>query len=125
MLFGQEFIADHDRQYVIELDGNIPLLSMTEQLMGKLATYTARRAVLPIRLQASEEEELPDEIDTVSLDSNFTWKQFYAFFAQDELLRTLASYHMPGPRHRWRRSKWGRWCPVALKKGNMIQVSIL
>lgn len=39
---------------------------MMVQLMNKLETYTARRAVVPIRLQSTEEEELPDEIDTVS-----------------------------------------------------------
>ena len=60
-------MSDHDRQYLIELDGNLPLSMMFDQLMTKLDTYTARRAVVPIRLQNAEEEELPDEIETVRM----------------------------------------------------------
>uniref|UniRef100_A0A670ZFC2 AAA+ ATPase domain-containing protein n=1 Tax=Pseudonaja textilis TaxID=8673 RepID=A0A670ZFC2_PSETE len=45
---------------------------------------------------------------------------FLYFGPQDELFRILASYKLVGPRHRWRRSKWGRACPVALKDGDII-----
>ena len=62
----QEYMMDHDRQYLIELDGNVALSTLFEQLINKLDTYSLRRAVVPIRLQSSEEEELPDEIETVS-----------------------------------------------------------
>ena len=58
-------MMDHDRQYLIELDGNLPLATIFEQLLIKLDTYSVRRAMVPIRLQSNEEEELPDEIDTV------------------------------------------------------------
>ena len=61
----QEYMMDHDRQYLIELDGNVALSTLFEQLINKLDTYSLRRAVVPIRLQSSEEEELPDEIETV------------------------------------------------------------
>ena len=44
---------------------------------------------------------------------------------QDELLQSLNSYNMPGPRYRWRASKWGKWCPVALKQGNLLQVILV
>merc|ERR1712183_737614 len=38
----------------------------------------------------------------------------------DELLRTVASYQMAAPAHRWRRSKWSTYCPVALRDGKIL-----
>ncbi|XP_077973287.1 adenylate kinase 9-like [Styela clava] len=99
----EEYMADHDQQYLIELDGNLTPNMLFQQLVNKLDTYVLRRAAVPMRLQNPDEEELPDEIET------------------EELLRTLAAYQMPAPRYRWRRSKWGRICPVALKEGSILQ----
>ncbi|NXS86999.1 KAD9 kinase, partial [Erpornis zantholeuca] len=39
---------------------------------------------------------------------------------QDELLRALSSYQLIAPRYRWRRSRWGQVCPVALKEGDIV-----
>ncbi|XP_076819346.1 adenylate kinase 9-like isoform X2 [Clavelina lepadiformis] len=99
----EAYMIDHDQQYLIELDGNSYPSVLFKHLMKKLDTFSCRRAAVPIRLQSSDEDELPDEIET------------------EELLRTLASYQITAPRYRWRRSKWGRLCPVALKEGNMLQ----
>ncbi|XP_054135764.1 adenylate kinase 9 isoform X2 [Melozone crissalis] len=55
-----------------------------------------------IRLQSELEEETPDG------------KQ------GDELLRALSSYKLIAPRYRWRRSRWGQVCPVALKEGDIV-----
>lgn len=70
--------------------------------MSRLACFVLRPAAIPIRLQDPEDEDLPDEIDT------------------DELLRSLAPKQMVAPRHRWRRSRWMRYCPVALAEGNLV-----
>jgi adenylate/nucleoside-diphosphate kinase len=70
--------------------------------MSLLGCFVLRPAAIPIRLQDPDDEELPDDIDT------------------DELLRSLASKQMVAPRHRWRRSRWGRYCPVALAEGNLL-----
>lgn len=71
--------------------------------MTKLNTFVLNRALVPLRLQGSEEaEEISDDTDT------------------DDLLRTLAAAEMVAPKFRWRRSKWGRNCPVALKDGNIV-----
>ncbi|VTJ71862.1 Hypothetical predicted protein [Marmota monax] len=63
----EEVMAEHNPQFLIELDGNKP----------------------------------PEEL------------------FMDELFRTLSAYKLIAPRYRWRRSKWGRTCPVALKEGNI------
>ena len=80
-------MMDHDRQYLIELDGNLPLATIFEQLMIKLDTYSVRRAVVPIRLQSNEEEELPDEIDSVRF---FVVEKQFGFF--NALLKYSATF---------------------------------
>ncbi|NXA07744.1 KAD9 kinase, partial [Sapayoa aenigma] len=42
------------------------------------------------------------------------------FNKQDELLRALSSCNLIAPRYRWRRSRWGQACPVALKGGDIV-----
>lgn len=71
--------------------------------MMKLNTFVLNRALVPLRLQSDESEEISDDTDT------------------DDLLRSLQAAEMIAPKFRWRRSKWGRNCPVALKEGNIVQ----
>ena len=66
----------------------------------------AERAAVPLRLQGGEDqEEIPDDTET------------------DDLLRTLAATETIAPGFRWRRSRWGRFCPVSLYEGNIVQGS--
>uniref|UniRef100_A0A3P8YJJ5 Nucleoside-diphosphate kinase n=1 Tax=Esox lucius TaxID=8010 RepID=A0A3P8YJJ5_ESOLU len=63
------------------------------------------------------------------LDPNLT--QFYGegdfqlsvcgVLSQEELLPTLCSCKTVVPGFKWRRSRWGRACPVALKEGKMVK----
>ena len=55
-----------------------------------------------MRLQDGEEEELPDDVET------------------EELMRVLGPKRYVAPRYRWRRSRWLRYCPVALAEGSLI-----
>ena len=72
--------------------------------MMKLNTFVLNRALVPMQLLGGEEaEEISDDTET------------------DDVLRTLASVEMIAPKFRWRRSKWSRACPVALKDGNIVQ----
>lgn len=73
-----------------------------QQLIQKLNCFVIRPAAVPIRLHDSEEEEIPEEVET------------------DELMRSLAPKQMVAPRFRWRRSRWLRYCPVALYDGNKV-----
>uniref|UniRef100_A0A8C2TCB1 Adenylate kinase 9 n=1 Tax=Coturnix japonica TaxID=93934 RepID=A0A8C2TCB1_COTJA len=45
---------------------------------------------------------------------------YFRFNKQDELLRVLSSFKLIAPRYRWRRSRWGPVCPVALKNGDIV-----
>ncbi|NWW26705.1 KAD9 kinase, partial [Falcunculus frontatus] len=61
----------------------------------------------------------PDHVFEVTSDKNYTCSYCY-FNEQDELLRALSSYKLIAPRYRWRRSRWGQVCPVALKEGDIV-----
>ncbi|NXB65819.1 KAD9 kinase, partial [Struthidea cinerea] len=59
----------------------------------------------------------PDHVFEVN--KNYTCCYCY-FNKQDELFRVLSSYKRIAPRYRWRRSRWGQVCPVALKEGDIV-----
>ncbi|KAM6186535.1 adenylate kinase 9-like [Rhynchocyon petersi] len=100
----EEIMAEHNSQYLIELDGNKPPEELFLAVMERLKYLNLRRAAVLTKLQSSEEE-----INDIA--------------ESDELFRTLASYKLIAPRHRWQRSRWGRVCPVALKEGNIVMGS--
>ncbi|NXB08168.1 KAD9 kinase, partial [Cnemophilus loriae] len=59
----------------------------------------------------------PDHVFEVN--KNYTCS-YCCFNKQDELFRALSSYKLIAPRYRWRRSRWGQVCPVALKEGDIV-----
>ncbi|NXG74882.1 KAD9 kinase, partial [Baryphthengus martii] len=87
----EDLMAEHECQYLIELDGN---QEPDDLLFAKKAAYVAS-------------------------DKNYV-SCYCCFNKQDELLRVLSSYKLIAPRYRWRRSRWGQACPVALKEGDII-----
>ncbi|XP_042795460.1 adenylate kinase 9 isoform X1 [Panthera leo] len=97
----EEVMAEHNPQYLIELDGNKPPEELFMTVMDRLKYLNLKRAAVLTKLQSAE-EEINDIMDN-----------------QDELFRTLASYKLIAPRYRWQRSRWGRTCPVTLKEGNI------
>ncbi|KAG8123953.1 hypothetical protein E2320_019386, partial [Naja naja] len=99
-----ELMAEQDSQYLFELDGNKNADELFKSVITRLESMGQRYGALITKLQSADEEMLD------SLEN-------------DELFRVLASYKLVGPRHRWRRSKWGRACPVALKDGKMYLLS--
>ena len=77
-----------------------------QTLILKLDGLAAKRAVVPLRLQGGEDQEdIPDDTET------------------DDLLRSLAATEIVATGFRWRRSRWGRLCPVALYEGHITQGS--
>ncbi|XP_072494186.1 adenylate kinase 9 [Notamacropus eugenii] len=96
----EEMMADHDSQFLIELDGNQTVEELHQSVIDRFDCLGLKRAAVITRLQ-SPEEELSEAMDN------------------DELFRTLSSYKLIAPRYRWHRSRWGRACPVALKEGNI------
>lgn len=69
--------------------------------MTKLNTFGLSRALTTLRLQTEDSEEISNDADA------------------DDMLRSLAAAEMVAPRFRWRRSRWGRLCPVELYNGNI------
>ncbi|XP_052020495.1 adenylate kinase 9 [Apodemus sylvaticus] len=96
----EEVMAEHNPQYLIELDGNKSPEELFMTVIERLKYLNVRRAAIVTKLQGTE-EEMTDIIDT------------------EELFRTVSSYKLIAPRYRWHRSKWARSCPVSLKDGNI------
>ncbi|XP_035880458.1 adenylate kinase 9 [Phyllostomus discolor] len=97
----EEVMAEHNSLHFIELDGNRPPEELFTTVMSRLKFLNLRRAAILTKLQSAE-EEMNDTMDN------------------DELFRTLSSYKVIAPRYRWKRSRWGRTCPVVLKEGHII-----
>ena len=98
--------------------------------MARLESMAVRRAAVPVHLLL-EEQELPEEIDTVRYEpeslilnnARHCWFCFTCIFSvmQEELLRMLSSSNTVVPGFRWHRSKWSCTCPIALKEGKIIK----
>ncbi|XP_054857615.1 adenylate kinase 9 isoform X2 [Eublepharis macularius] len=100
----EELMADQDSQYLIELDGNKSPDELFTAVIVRLQYMGLRNGALITRLQSAEEETLEG-------------------LENDEIFRALAAYKLVAPRYRWRRSRWGRACPVALKDGEIVMGS--
>ncbi|XP_033613419.1 adenylate kinase 9 isoform X2 [Fukomys damarensis] len=96
----EKVMAEHNPQYLIELDGNKSPEELFMMVMERLKYLNLKRAAVLTKLQTAE-EEVNDIMDN------------------EELFRTLASCKLIAKRYKWHRSQWGRMCPVALKEGNI------
>ncbi|NWV60697.1 KAD9 kinase, partial [Malurus elegans] len=65
----------------------------------------------------------PDVVFEVSKPCTSYTCCYCCFNKQDELFRALSSCKLIAPRYRWRRSRWGQACPVALKEGDIVMGS--
>ncbi|XP_067841405.1 adenylate kinase 9 [Heptranchias perlo] len=98
----EDYMADHNPQYLIELDGNRKPNELFLSVMSKLEFMGLQPAAVVQLLHDDEEEEISEEID------------------DDDLLRSVAALKRTAPGYRWHRSKWGRACPVSLFEGNIV-----
>ena len=81
----------------------LPINVFMQALLIKLTSLAIPRALAPKKLISGEEdEEEPEGIDS------------------DMFLQQLSESATLHPNFRWRRSRWGRFCPVELAKGNMV-----
>ncbi|KAM4529308.1 adenylate kinase 9 [Fundulus diaphanus] len=98
----EDFIAEHNPLYLLELDGNNTLEEQLLSVMTRLETMAIKRVSVPVLLSQYVDEELGDTMET------------------EHLLRFMSSIRTVAPGFRWRRSRWGSTCPVALKEGKII-----
>nr|XP_055042295.1 adenylate kinase 9 isoform X3 [Misgurnus anguillicaudatus] len=99
----EDYMAEHNPPYLIELNGNEDQEELFESVMYRLESMAVRRAAAPVSLMSIEEAELADQMD------------------MDGLLHTLSYSKIVAPGFHWRRSQWSSTCPVALKEGRMIK----
>ncbi|XP_047429649.1 adenylate kinase 9 [Mugil cephalus] len=97
----EDYMAEHNPLYLLELDGNNTPEELHLSVMSRLGTLAINRVAIPVLLHQTD-EELPEDVDT------------------EELLRTMSASKTVVPGFRWRRSRWGQTCPVALKEGDVI-----
>ncbi|XP_030577131.1 adenylate kinase 9 isoform X3 [Archocentrus centrarchus] len=98
----EDYMTNHNPLYLLELDGNNKTEELHLSVMSRLETLAINPVPIPILLRQAEDEELPEDVST------------------EDLLRIMSSSRIVVPGFRWRRSRWGRTCPVALKEGKVI-----
>ncbi|KAM6084508.1 adenylate kinase 9 [Theristicus caerulescens] len=97
----EDLMAEQDCQYLIEVDGNQQPDDLFVSVVVRLQSLGVRNGAPITRLQSQQEEMLEG-------------------LGKDELFRVLSSYKLVAHRYRWRRSRWGQACPVALKEGDLV-----
>ncbi|CAI8010883.1 Adenylate kinase 9 [Geodia barretti] len=103
----EDYIIQHNQQHVIELDANLTAQELFRALLVRLTALGVPRTPAPCRLVAPEEGEEEDNTeDQGDVDT-------------DTFLQQMAGTGCLLPWFRWRRSRWGRLCPVQLAAGNM------
>ncbi|KAM9703756.1 adenylate kinase 9 [Menidia menidia] len=98
----EDYMSDHNPLYLLELNGNNASEELHLSVMSRLGSMAIKPVAVPVLLHNSDDEELPESINT------------------EDLLRIMASKQSPATGFRWRRSRWGRTCPVALIEGEII-----
>ncbi|KAL6095965.1 ak9 [Pungitius sinensis] len=98
----EDYISGHNPVFLVELDGNNPPEELHSSVMSRLGSMSIKHVSIPVLLHQADDEESPEEIDT------------------EDLLRSMSSSRAVAPGFRWRRSRWGRTCPVALREGQII-----
>ncbi|XP_009980594.1 PREDICTED: adenylate kinase 9-like, partial [Tauraco erythrolophus] len=97
----EDLMAEKDCQYLIELDGNQQPDDLIESVVVRLQSLGVQTGAPITRLQSQQEETLEG-------------------LKNDDLFRVLSSCKLLAHRYRWRRSRWGQACPVALKEGDIV-----
>uniref|UniRef100_A0A3Q1CXD4 Nucleoside-diphosphate kinase n=1 Tax=Amphiprion ocellaris TaxID=80972 RepID=A0A3Q1CXD4_AMPOC len=98
----EDYMMHHHPLYLLELDGHNTPEELHSSVMSRLGSMAIKRVSLPVLLPQNDDKELTEDVDT------------------EELLRIMSSSNTVAPGFRWRRSRWGRTCPVALKEGKVI-----
>ncbi|XP_069370668.1 adenylate kinase 9 [Paralichthys olivaceus] len=97
----EDYMVAHNPLYLMELDGHNTPEELHSSVMSRLGSMAIKHVSIPILLNQAD-EDLPEYADT------------------EDLLRNMSSTNMVAPGFRWRRSRWGQTCPVALKEGRIV-----
>uniref|UniRef100_A0AAV2K976 Nucleoside-diphosphate kinase n=1 Tax=Knipowitschia caucasica TaxID=637954 RepID=A0AAV2K976_KNICA len=97
----EDYIMHHNPLHLLELDGNDKPEDLHLNVLSRLGGMAIHRPSLPVLL-SNEDDNLPEDTE------------------MDTLMRIMSSAKVVAPGFRWRRSRWGGICPVALKEGKVI-----
>ena len=99
----EDLMALYGKNRIIEVDALSSPEQMLQSVMDQLACFNIQPSMVPQLLFSPEEDA--DDLDTMD---------------DEEFLSHLRSASPLHPNCRWKISRWGRFCPVALKAGKMI-----
>ncbi|KAJ0026848.1 hypothetical protein NQD34_017848, partial [Periophthalmus magnuspinnatus] len=97
----EDYITQHNPVNLMELDGNDKPNDLHLYVMSRLGGMAIHHASLPVLL-SNDDDNLPEDTD------------------MEDLMRMMSSSNVVAPGFRWRRSRWGGTCPVALKEGKIV-----
>ena len=92
---------------------------MLQQLLDRLSCFPVRPTVLPTVLSEHPEDQ-QEEVDEEAEPEPEPEAEPTEDLETEELMRSMAAKLTPAARFRWRRSRWLRYCPVALADGNLL-----
>ncbi|KAL3052487.1 hypothetical protein OYC64_005101 [Pagothenia borchgrevinki] len=98
----EDYMTEHNPLYLLELDGHNKSEELHLSVMSRLGSMAIKNVSIPVLLHQADDEEIPEEVDT------------------EDLFRMMSSTQTVAPGFRWRRSRWGQTCPVALSEGKVI-----
>ena len=98
-----DLLALFGKSRVLEVDGLSSPEQMLQSVMDQLSCFSVQPSMVPQPLFSPEDEA--DDLDTMD---------------EEEFLSQLCVTATLHPSCRWRVSRWGRFCPVALKAGKMV-----
>jgi adenylate/nucleoside-diphosphate kinase len=103
-------MSNMNQSYLFELDANVSPTILIKQLITRLETHVISKAARPLRLsdplEISEEEALNNQGEQMETE---------------ELMQNITIQRNLSTKFKWRRSKWLRYCPVALKNGQILE----
>ncbi|XP_065199230.1 adenylate kinase 9-like [Sycon ciliatum] len=112
----EDALANHERTKLMQITSDIPEGDVFRSFTKLLAPMNVRLSYPVKRLNRSGDDG-DDEDDADNLTD--MEGEDPAAYDTDEMMRLLASTQPPGPGFRWKRSRWGRYCPVELSRGNL------
>ena len=99
----EDLLALYGKNRIIEVDALSSPEQMLQAVMDQLTCFNIQPSMVPQLLYSPEEDA--DDLDTMD---------------DEEFLSNLRGTNPIHPNCRWKISRWGRFCPVALKSGKMI-----
>lgn len=101
-----------DQTYLFELDANLSPTILIKQILERLNTFKISKANKPLRLN-----EVPEYSEEDLLSGGAVGETVET----EEMMQTVTNLKKLSSKYKWKRSRWLRYCPVALKNGSIVE----